>query len=47
VAELAHHIFEQAPLNRIVVNDENTRGHEHPSKRNASVPFRGTLRVLR
>ncbi len=24
VAELAHHVFEQTPLHRIVVDDENT-----------------------
>jgi hypothetical protein len=44
VAELAHHVIEQAPLHRIVVDDENTRGHDH--SRTRIVPFRGTLRRL-
>ena len=42
VAELPHHVVEQAPLDGIVVDDENTSGHGHYS--NATVPFRSTLR---
>ena len=44
VAELPHHVVEQAALNRIVVDNENTRGHGNTP--NATVPFRGSLRGL-
>jgi hypothetical protein len=44
VAELPHHIVEQAALNGIVVDNENTSGHGNTP--NATVPFRGSLRVL-
>ena len=44
VAELAHHVVEQAALDRIVIDDENTRGHGNTP--NATVPFRGSLRGL-
>ena len=37
VAELADHVVEQTPLHRIVIDDENTRGHEPPPNANCAV----------
>ncbi len=37
MAEFPHHVVEQAPLNRIVIDDENTRTHWQHSKRNCAV----------
>ena len=47
VAELAHHVVEQAALNRIVIDNENSRGHGNTpnAKPMATVPFRGNLRL--
>jgi hypothetical protein len=42
MAELPHHVVQQAPLDGIVVDDENTRGHtDTPTQ---LVPFRSNLR---
>ena len=37
VAELAHHVVEQAALNGIVIDDENASGHGQHSERNCAV----------
>src|SRR5262249_60997866 len=45
IAGARHHIFEQPPLNRIVVYDKDTLGHadSHPTRISADVPIWGTV----
>ena len=47
VAELPHHVVEQAALDGIVIDDENTRGHGQHSKRNCAVSRQSARVALR
>ena len=43
VAGSAHHVFKQAPGNRIVIDDKDTLGHHTPRGIRHIVPFRGNV----